>query len=129
MAITTDIYYSDLNLNPIVNSQGDISTVTNKDCIRQSLKMIVDTARGSRIFLPTYGCRIRGFLFEMFDESTAKRIGEELEETLKNHEPRIEILNLNVNMNWQNTQYDITIVYRLTNTQTVDVQKFSLEKL
>jgi phage baseplate assembly protein W len=124
-----DIYYEDLSLDPIVNSEGDVSTVTNKDSVKQSIYMIVNTARGSRPFMPDYGSRIKGFLFEPFDESTAKRIGLELQETIQNHEPRIEILSINVNMNWKNTQYDAVVVYRLVNTQQLDALNVTLNKL
>lgn len=124
-----DIYFSDLSLNPIINSQGDISTVTNKESVKQSINMILGTARGSRIFLPNYGSRVKAFLFEPFEESTATRLGAEIEETLKNYEPRIDILNINVNMDWNTYQYDVTIAYRLKNTQLADIQRFTLEKL
>lgn len=129
MASKTDIYYEDLSLNPEINSEGDVTTVTNKDSIKQSIYMIINTARGSRPFMPDYGSRIKGFLFEPFDESTAKRIGNELQESILNHEPRIEIININVNMDWQNTKYDISVAYRLTNTQKLDLLKVTLEKL
>lgn len=129
MANNTDIYYDDLSLDPKINSVGDISTVINKDSVRQSLQMITSTAKGSRLFLPDYGCRIKGFLFEPFDESTAKQIGNELQETIQNHEPRVEILNINVNMDWQTTTYNIVVAYRLTNTQIVDSINVTLEKI
>lgn len=129
MAKSKDVYYQDLSLDPVINSQGDITTVTNKESIKQSIYMIVNTAKGSRIFMPEYGSRIKGFLFEPFDESTAKRIGIELQETLQNHEPRIEILNINVNIDWQNTQYNIVVAYRLVNTQNIDTINVSLDKL
>jgi phage baseplate assembly protein W len=125
----TDIYYEDLSLDPAINSEGDVSTVVNKDSVKQSIYMIVNTARGSRPFMPDYGSRIKGFLFEPFDDSTAKRIGMELQETLQNHEPRIEILNINVNMNWKTTQYDVVVIYRLVNTQQLDAINVTLEKI
>lgn len=126
---TADIYYQDLSLDPVVNSQGDVSTVVNKDSVKQSIRMMLDTSRGSRMFLPDYGCRIRGFLFEQFDESTASRLGQEIQETLQNYEPRIDILNINVNMDWQQTQYNVIVIYRLVNTQTIDTLNVTLEKM
>lgn len=124
-----EIFYRDLPLDPTTNSEGDISSVTNKESIKQSLRMIIDTARGSRIFAPDYGCRIKAFLFEPFDETTANRIGQELEETLKNYEPRVQILSINVGMVLKNSSYDVSVVYRIVNTQVIDGFKVSLEKL
>jgi len=127
--VKKDIYYEDLSLNPIINSEGNISTVTNEKSVKQSLYMIINVARGSRIFLPDYGCRIKGFLFEPFDETTAKQLGIEIEETLKNYEPRVEIVNVNVDMDWKTTIYNIQVVYRLTNTQKLDTLSVKLDKL
>jgi phage baseplate assembly protein W len=124
-----EIFFRDLPLDPSVNSEGDISSVTNKESIKQAIRMMINTGRGSRIFLPDYGCRIRGFLFEPFDETTAKRIGQELEETIKNHEPRVELLNINVGMILKNNSYEVSVVYRIINTQAVDSVKVTLERL
>ncbi len=124
-----EIFYRDLPLNPTINSEGDISTVTNADSIKQSLLMIVNTSRGSRPFLPQYGARIKAFLFEPFDNTTAQRLGNEIEETLKNYETRIQILSINVSMIQKTTSYDVAVVYRIVNTQVVDSFKVTLEKL
>lgn len=129
MAKINDIYYQDLSLDPKINSSGDISTVINKDSIKQSIRLLLNTPKGSRIFLPEYGCRVKAFLFEPFDESTAKRLGEEIQEAIQNYEPRIEILNINVNMKWDTTEYTVVMVYRLANTQTLDTLNVTLEKL
>lgn len=127
--VKNDIYYEDLSLDPLINSEGNVSTVLNEKSIKQSLLMIIETARGSRIFSPDYGCRIKGFLFEPFDEATGKQIGLEIEETLRNYERRIEVVNINVNMDWKLTSYDINVIYRVKNTQTVDIINVKLEKL
>lgn len=124
-----EIFYRDLPLDPTTNSEGDISSVTNKESIKQSLRMIINTARGSRVFAPDYGCRIKAFLFEPFDETTANRIGQELEETIKNYESRVQILSINVGMVLKNSSYDVSLVYRIVNTQVIDAFKISLEKL
>lgn len=124
-----NVYYEDLSINPIINSTGDISTVKNLAAIKQSITMILNTAKGSRIFMPDYGSRIKGFLFEPFDETTAKRIGLEIQETLSNSERRIQILNINVTMDWLSTSYNVNIMYRLANTQLVDSIDVKLDRL
>jgi len=124
-----EIFFRDLPLDPTVNSEGDLSSVTNRDCIKQSLKMMLNTAKGTRIFNSDYGCRVRAFLFEPFDNSTAQRIGNELEESIKNYEQRIQLLNINVDMILSTTSYEVAIVYRIANTQAVDSLKITLERL
>jgi hypothetical protein len=115
-----EVYYRDLPLDPSVASNGDLSTVDNKESIRQSLQMIIKTARGSRIFAVDYGARIRGFLFEPFDQTTAMRIGEELRESIENYEKRIVLLDINVVMEDTTTSYDVEIIYQIINTSVVE---------
>jgi phage baseplate assembly protein W len=123
------IFYEDLSLDPKILSDGNVSTETNEKSIKQSLNMLMNTSRGTRMFLPDYGCRINSFLFQPFDETTAKQIGIEIEETLRNFERRIEVMSVSVNMDWKTTVYDISIIYKIRNTQALDVSKFNLEKL
>ena len=123
------IFFKDLPLDITVNSQGDMSDVVNADSIKQGLRMMVNTARGSRIFLPDYGCRIRAFLFEPFDEDTARRIGEELQNTIKNYEKRIQVINVNVQMDFTNNSYAIDVIYRIIATNQVENLDVTLERL
>lgn len=123
------IFYRDLPLDITINSQGDVSDVINANSIKQSLRMIVETARGSRIFLPNYGAKIRAFLFEPFDEQTARRMGEELQNTITNYEKRVQLLNLNVEMDYKDNSYEVIVVYRIISTNEVDTVQVSLEKL
>lgn len=122
-------YYEDLALFPDINSTGDVSTVKNIDAIKQSLKLLLNTKRGSRIFQPNYGCRIESFLFEPFDQTTGTRIGEEIEESFRNYEKRISLITINVKMDWDTTSYIVDVVYKIANTQTVDTLQVKLEKI
>jgi len=124
-----EIFFRDLPLDISITSTGDISTVDNEESIKQSLQMIIETAKGSRVFLSNYGCRIRGFLFEPFDISTAKRIGEELRESITNYEKRIVILDINVIMNQQYNSYEVELTYQIINASKPETVLFSIERL
>jgi len=127
--MATQIYYQDLPINPDVNSSGDLSSIQNIDSIKQSIYMILNTPKGTRIFMPDYGSKIKTFLFEPFDETTATRIGTDAEESLKNWETRITIISINVVMDSDSTSYDVQVIYQIANTQQVDSVSVSLEKL
>lgn len=124
-----EVFYNDLPLDVSIASNGDLSVSINKEAIKQSVRMIIETARGTRIFLPSYGARIRSFLFEPFDEYTAKRIGEELRESLENYEKRISLLDINVGMDLHKITYNIQVVYQIINTIDVERVQVTLEKL
>lgn len=128
-ADNTLIFYNDLDLDIKVTSTGDISSVYNADSIKQSLSMIVDTARGSRIFFPLFGCRIRSFLFEPLDEEISRRIGEELQTTITSYERRISILSIDISIDFEKAGYTIDIIYKVNTTNEVDTYNVVLEKL
>ena len=129
MALPPKTFYEDLPLDPTINSKGDISTVTNLDAIKQSLRMIIETAAGTRIFLPNYGAKVKAFLFEPFDQSTATQIGTQIEESINNYEQRIQLLSVNVIMVQATTSYNVSITYLVLNQQQVDTLQITLGKL
>ena len=122
-------FFSDLPLDINIDPSGDIGLAINASAIKQSLRMIIETGRGTRLFLPEYGARMRAFLFEPFDETTAKRIGEELRESIQNYESRITLLDINVIMKDATTSYDVEVIYQITNTRVTDTVVITLEKL
>jgi phage baseplate assembly protein W len=126
--MSSQIFYQDLPINPVVDSTGDLSSVQNLNSVKQSIYMILNTPKGTRIFNPEYGSRLKSFLFEPYDDTTARRIGTDLSESLNNWEPRITIININVDMDGV-SGYNIEVIYRIANTQQVDSVNVSLEKL
>ena len=123
------VFFSDLPLDITIASDGDLALAYNKEAISQSLMMLIDTARGSRVFVSDYGCRIRGFLFEPFDEATARRIGQELRESIVNYEKRITLLDINVIMNEDERTYEVEVTYQIINRNEEETLQVSLEKL
>lgn len=124
-----EVFFSDLPLDITISSTGDIAPVVNKESIKQSLRMLINTARTTRVFLPDYGARIRGFLFEPFDLSTANRLGQEIRETIQNYEKRITLIDINVIMGTDEKSYDVNVSYQITNTNITDNVLITLERL
>jgi hypothetical protein len=62
-----------VDLNPNFNKHpitGDLPTIKNEDAIKQSLKNIVLTVRGEKLFRPFFGASIGSSLFENFTPVT-----------------------------------------------------------
>ena len=76
--------YSDLNY--IKPSKGD--RLYDIDAVFQSVFSIIGTKKGSRLFRPTFGFNMKGYLFEPCDEYTARSILYDLNSVMK-WEPRI----------------------------------------
>lgn len=129
---TDQFNYVDIDFNPGPNYKGDISIVTDKEAIKQSLISIFNTPKGSRLMLPGFGCDVHGFLFEPYDETTARLIAEEIEQSFEIYEPRISIVKINVNMNFKDVDshmYKVEVLYKIRETRENDSLTLELEKL
>jgi uncharacterized protein len=96
--------YKDFNLsfksNPVT---GDFSTLKNDEAIKQSVRNIVLTGRGEKLFQPTFGSKVRRLLFENYDPFAADSLADEITVALLNNEPRIIVMSISVDED----QYDI----------------------
>ena len=123
--------YSDLDFKiRILSSTGDVSKVTNESSINQALYSLFNTKKGERRFNPSFGTSIPALLFEPLDTITGEAILQDLRNNLWIWEGlRIEIIQLNVNVNHKQQQYDIFLAYRIKNTQKTGTLEFVLEKV
>ncbi len=115
------IYASDLSFKLTKSQNGDLSVVTNKDAIKQSIHSIILTRKGSRVMNPHFGCSIDSFLFENMTEDMAQKIGTVIRSNLVVWEPRIEITSTSVNIIESDVPgYEISIDYLIKSTLTSD---------
>jgi hypothetical protein len=73
---------------------GVVATAEYEEDIRQSIRIIIETAKGERVMRPDFGCGIHDLVFEAVDTTTLRRIRSEVEEALRRYEARIEVLEL-----------------------------------
>ena len=81
---------------PIELDQGDIKPADAEDSIRQSIKIILGTAKGERVMRPDFGCGIYDLVFEISSASTAGKISQAVREALLKFEPRIDVIDIQV---------------------------------
>ena len=94
--------------NPL---NGDLIALKDNSAIARSLKNIVLTGRGEKFFDPEFGSGISESLFENLDEVTALAIKEEIEYSIVNYEPRVDLVAVVVDPDYDGNQYFVTIVY------------------
>ena len=94
--------------NPL---NGDLIALKNANAIARSLKNIVLTGHGEKFFDPEFGSRVSESLFENLDEVTALSIQEEIEYSIVNYEPRVNVLNVLVQPDFDNNEYFVRISY------------------
>ena len=96
--------------NPLNN---DLIGLKNENAIARSVRNIVFTLPGEKFFDEDFGSRISQSLFENIDEISAAEIVDEIEQSLINYEPRINLLNVRAFPNFDNNQFDVRIVYEI----------------
>jgi len=88
------------------------------------------TNRGERPFDPDFGANIRGQLFENFDPIVKQLIDDDIRSALRNYEPRVRVLNVDVDARPDQNSIDISVEFEIQSPeQTVTTVKFSVERL
>ena len=127
MPIGTVNSYSDIDMNmgyhPLTK---DLRKKTKEDSIKQSVRNLLLTSPVEKLFNPGWGCNLRGFLFEPITEMAVIEIKESVELSLKNYEPRIEVIDILVVPMLSKDGYDISLYYKLLETTKVINQTVSL---
>ena len=117
--------FKDLSMSFKANPlNDDLITLKNEAAIARSLRNIIFTSPGEKFFNPDFGSNISKVLFENIDEISAIQIKEEIEISIKNFEPRVRLQEVEINPDYDNNQFDVTINYRITG---IDVPPQQLE--
>ena len=96
--------------NPL---SGDLIDLKNENAIARAVRNIVSTTPGEKFFNPEFGSSIGEILFENVDDITAVSIQDEIKNCLGNYEPRVELIDVFVDPNFDENQFDVTITYRI----------------
>ena len=107
--------------NPL---SGDLITLKNENAIARAVRNIVSTTPGEKFFDPDFGSSVGEILFENVDEISAVSIQDEIRNCLGNYEPRVELIEVNVNPNYDENQFGVLITYRIVG---VDISASQLE--
>jgi phage baseplate assembly protein W len=96
--------------NPLTN---DLIALKNENAIARSVRNIVFTLPGEKFFNENFGSRISRSLFENLDDSSALVIKDEIENSIRNYEPRVSLIDVQVNPDFDNNAFDVIIIYRI----------------
>ena len=111
-------------------NQGEIQLAAYEESVRQSILIILGTAKGERVMRPDFGCGIYNLVFEVNSASTASRIAQSVRESLLQFETRIDVRGIQVQPSNGGELLLISIDYevRATNNAFNLVYPFYLER-
>jgi len=110
------VQFSDLNItfakHPVT---GQLSVLKNNDALKRAVRNLILTNKYERMYKPLVGGNIRAKLFENMDQFTAFTIRKEIEQAIRNYEPRAELIEVRVDAREEENGVNVTIVYRPKN--------------
>lgn len=109
----------DLDLELIKKTNGDINEFTGLNAVKSSLNNIFETMQGGRRMIPEFAVGLYYLLFEPLDQATAAEIGESLLDTAEKWDSRVIIENINVYPNADKNWYEVTLRFKLKNSNQI----------
>ena len=111
---------------------GDLEAAAFEESVRQSILIILGTAKGERVMRPDFGCGIYDLVFEPSTPTTASKVSQVVQESLLFFEPRIDVREVRVDpvFDSDGSRLMIQINYevRVTNNVFNLVYPFYLER-
>lgn len=117
-------FLDNFDQSPIGNQ---LARVVNERSVSQSIRNLIMTNVGERLFQPTVGSNTNHSLFEINDNVTAVAIETYVASTIKNFEPRANLISVIVQEN--DNEVSITITYSLINNPTPITLNFILQRV
>ncbi len=114
-----------------LDGAGDVVTAADAEDVRQAVRLIIATRRGSRVMRPDFGAGLEQFVFAPLSVATLALIRHRVQEALVTWEPRIDVIDVRVVAQpAPPTHVDISVEYRIraTNTSYNLVYPFYLEE-
>ena len=89
----------------------DLIGLKNENAIARSVRNIVFTLPGEKFFDENFGSNISASLFENLDDISGSNIVDEIKQSIKRYEPRVDLINVEAFPNFDNNSFDVLIVY------------------
>ena len=116
--------YKDLNLNFTTNPvTGDVTTLTDVNAVKRSVRNLLLTNHYDRPFHPEIGSNVPALLFENFGPITGNQLSRAIEEMIGNFEPRARVTSVECTPIAESNSYNIVIHFYVENLPA-EIQTF-----
>jgi phage baseplate assembly protein W len=113
-----DLFGRGMAFPPRVGPDGRVAWSEGQQNIEESIQLILLTAAGERLRLPTFGGGVERFLMEPNTDETRFEIGERIRQGVTDWEPRVTVQTVQVDPHPTDAHAAIaTLVYKLVATQ------------
>ena len=116
-----------LQVNPLTY---DLIDIKNETAIARSIRNLVFTLPGERFFNQNLGSRVSQSLFENIDDVSASILQDEIQNTIINYEPRVDLISVDVNPNYDDYEFNVTVRYYIVGIDALPQQlTFALQSV
>lgn len=119
-------FLNDLTPHPVTK---DVVRFINENAVNRSLRNLVNTNRGERLFQPEIGGDIYKLLFEPMSDAVSEMLSVSIQRVIADYEPRAKVLNVFVTPNYDGNAYLVVIEYMLINRPTPIVLNVTLTRV
>ena len=104
--------FKDISLSfkrhPVTN---DILALTNEDAIKRSVRNLVETVNEERFFNSLIGSHVKESLFEIPDNTIRATLKAQIENSILNFEPRVDLTDVIINHPNDTNDLEVTVAY------------------
>ena len=112
--------FKDISLSfkrhPVTN---DILALRNEDAIKRSVRNLVETINEERFFNPLIGSHVRESLFELPDNQVRATLKSQIENSILNFEPRVDLTDVIVNHPNDSNDLEVSISYDIVGQESI----------
>jgi len=102
----------------------DLPVLSDERAIVRSVRNLVETIPTERFFNPLLGTDIRDSLFNNFTASTTMIIEDQIRNTIKNFEPRVADIGVEVNATPDTNTFEVKVLFEIRGLD-VPIQSFT----
>jgi phage baseplate assembly protein W len=123
-------YFSDfLNSFAYTPVGNNLGKVTNAAALKQSLKNLILTNLGERLFQPNIGSNVTNSLFELNSPMALSTLEFNIKNTIKFNEPRVNLLQAKAKNIDEGNNVEINIIFSLINNPEPITLSFLLKRV
>lgn len=121
--------YKDLDLTFSMTTSKDVAKRLDVNAVKQSIKNLLMTQRGERLFHPEIGADLYKILFEPMDFMTVETMKDIITTCLKNFEKRAVVQNVEIEPNYDTNEYSVTIYFYVIGIYTPASYNLTLKRV
>jgi phage baseplate assembly protein W len=119
-------FLDDLNPHPVT---GDIVRSVNEAAVSRSIRNLILTNKGERLYQPNLGSDIFKMLFEPMSDAISQILSSSIQDVIADYEPRAKVISVDAMPDYGNNAYTITVQYMIINRPSPITLNVSLTRV